>query len=1352
MSSPQSGAAPRDGPAASIPPEVLERIRGLTAQLLAEENGPALLGAILQGIRLRHGALLRYDSDSQSLALLAHEGLASQAVEALQVVRRGASGVWDMPLHAVLQRRVYIIDRPKENPFVPPLLQGSEVGLLTNAAVMPLFASGLVTGALLLVASGKRAIREPDILALRDVAKMVGAALRLPPKAPARPSAALPPPAASGARDEAVRDRAMLTARISELESQVESLRRAADAAAASGEAERRVAEVARERDRYKSEAALHELASRNLRSEIELLREQGTGEVERGRKLAVDLARAKEELAAAAQAGQRSIEELEKTERARSELVQRLTALEQRFAESTTQVRAGEASRSDLESRLTAVERDGEELRKTLRARDEQIADLRGERERLNAALQKAAARHRAAEDASSQLGESTEIAQAELRGQIESLQARVETAERERDRLSAGLAGREEIVREIERETEKYRAELAREIERRRVAEQTFSSVIQDAAALRAEAERNQGERQAASAEAERSQLEARRLATELEELRKSSQAEKKQLRQRSAALEKRATEAESARTALSADIERLRPELESLRAAEEELRKRDEARDESERRRSAETSELRQGLETANESVRALTRERDSLMARVATLEETTANLMRDAEALRAEHDARGRELETARSAIETRSGETERLRVDAERLRALAQQSDATLASVRAEQTSAVEQARALEREIAALRADLERAQSQGSELTADLARSAQREESLRAEIAEARLVREEAERRRLEEELARKELQAREQELEQALQGASADLAEKARQVDFGTVLRATLAKSEAARRTAEDAVSRLEATLESEREAAARAQGEAEHEREAAGDLARRVEEIERKLAESEGAAAAAEERAEVLAAEGAAAQETIQALAADLGRRTAEVNELSARLEARQREIAETESAIEQSRARAQSLEAGARAASEEIDTLRRQTVATQDEKDRQIHELEVRIAESTARNERWAAESKAGDDEREKLRETVEALEGQRRQATEQLQDAAAKAIELETAARRAQEEIERAGEELANAQQRSASLESDLQGLEAESERWRALAEKLQSTIEERDLELQALKSGPRPVAPERPVPPRPVAIRPIPVAKPTAPPPPERVITSRKIVVLDEPGPSLNAFAQACDSGGFQAHALENGTGPGDPPGYTAVNLLAAKIGGLEGLLRSRTEEALASSALLLYATKPGSAKGVVFPAVECLIRPFEEPTFVTALSNLLGNGKRVTIIGEELDSVLKLNAWATAKGCSVSSAGDLKQGNEILDIVKPDLIVFDFSRLGGEGAGLFVKARRSARLESLPLLLVLPAGAQSASAGIFLKRLAALADETPLDFSPMVRRLAPANAA
>ncbi len=1356
MPSPQTGAAPRDGPATSISPEILERVRELTAQLLADENGPALLGAILEGVRLRHGALLRYDSELQSLALVAHEGLAPQAVEALKLVRRGVSGVWDMPLHAVLQRRVYIIDRPKENPFVPTLLQGSDLSVLTNAAVVPLFSTGLVTGALLLVASGKRAIRESDILALRDVGKMVGPALRTPPKVSARAPATPAPSVAPAVRDEGVRDRAMLTARISELESQLELMRRVSEAAPSSAEAERRAAEALRERDRYKSEASLHEIALRDLRSEVELLRNQSSGEAERGRKLAVELARAKEELATAAQAGHRSEGDLEKVEHARTELAQRLAALEQRLGEAAMQVRTGEATRAELESRVSVTERDAEELRKGLRGREEQIAELRSERESLTAALQKAAARYQAAEGASAQLREGTEIVQSELRTLVESLQTRLDEAERERDRLSAGLAGRAEIVREIERETDKYREELAREVERRRVAEQTFSSVIQDAATLRTEAERSQSERQTAIAEAESARLEAGRVTTELEELRKSSQAEKKELRQRNAALEKRVAEANSSRATLNADVERLRPELDRLRASEEELRKREAAHDESERRRTAEIAELRQRLEETTESGRSLVRERDSLSARAATLQETTAKLMSESEALRAEHERRGRELESVRSAAEVSDGEVARWRTDAERLRALAQQREAELTDARGSQASAAERAAAFEREIGELRASLERAQSQGSELTADLARSAQREEALRMEVTAARHAREEVERQRLEEEIQRKELEARQQQLEQALQGASADLADKARHVDFASVLRATLTKSEAARRTAEDAVSRLEAAVESERETSAHARADAEHEREAARDLAYRVEEIERQLAESEAAVAAARERADLLAGDRAAAHETTEALAADLGRRTADLGELSARIESLQRDLADREATIQQTLTRAQSLDVEARTAASEVEALRRQSAASQEEKDRRIHELEVRIAESTGRGERLAAESKAAEEERARLHEAVQALENQRQQASAELRDAAATTAEYEAAARREQEGSERAREELQSARQRVAALEGDLQGLEAESARWRALSEKLQSTIEERDLELQALKSAPRPAAaapaaPERVGAPRPLAMKPTPVPKPAAPPS-ERVISSRKIIVLDDPGPSLNAFVEACNVGGFQAQAVENGKGFGEPPGYTAINLLASTIGGLEGVLQSRTDDALAPSALLLYATKPGSAKGVVFPNVECLIRPFEEPDFTTALSRLLGTGKRVTIIGEELDSVLKLNAWATAKGCSVSSAGDLKQGNEILDIVKPDLIVFDFSRLGGEGAGLFVKARRSARLESLPLLLVLPQGAQSASAGIFLKRLAALAEEMPLDFGPVTRRLAPVSKA
>lgn len=1344
MSSPEFAAPSREA-TSGVASASLDNLRALTAAPLDEGTASPALAATLEAVHLRHGALLRYDSESQSLSLLAHEGLAQPTIDAIRLIRRGASGVWDMPLHAVLQRRVYIIDRPKENPFVPTLLEGVDQGVLTNAAVLPLFCAGLVTGALLLVGSGKRAIHETDVVALRDIGKLLGTALRQPSRSPAHSAHLLTQPIVASAREDAVRDRATLTARIRELESLVESQRRTAEGGSTSAELERRLGEAARERERYKSEAALHEISLRNLRSEFDLLRDQSVTEAERARKLALELARVREELVAAVDNSRRSLTELERRDRARADLEQRLAAVERQLSETASTVSTGEATRAELASRLSVADQEAEALRKSLHAREEQIAELRGERERLTTSLQKAATRYQAAEDSIAQLREGSEITLGELRSQIESLQERADGAERQRDQLAAGLAGRAEVLQEIERETGKYRKEIAREIERRRVAEQTAASVIHDAAALRAEMERFQGERQMAHAEAERSRTEAQHLAAELETLRQTSMVESERMRHHGAELEQRAAEAESTRKTLASELERLRPDLEAYLKNVGELQARDASREENERRLNAELNDLRQRLDQAGESSHALTRERDALLARVATLQDTTGNLLRTGEALRAERERHAEEMQGLRATAEARGAQIELLRAEGESSRAAAEQWRAELTASLHRQTESADRSQSLERELAALRGELERVQSRGSELTAELARRAQLEEELQASLAAARSESEETERSRREQDAERKDLQARLQEMEQSLQGASVDLAEKAREVDFIAVLRATLAKSESARRSAEEAVARIEAALESERQAAARLRGEAEAERESTREIVHRLEEIERKLTESEQATSDANQQAALLAAENAAVQETAHSMAEELGRRSAEVNELSTRLEAMQRSLAEREAAIEETVRRTQQLEQAARSSTQEIEALRRHSTATQDEKDRWIHELEVRIAEASMRAERVSTELKAAEEERARLRESIGALENERRQAGEGAREIAAKTAVLEAAVRRSQTDSDRLGGELTSAQQRVAGLEHDLRSLEAESGRWRTLAEKLQGNLEERDREIQALRARPAVPAAVKPQPTRPLAVS---VARPAA----QRasavpVTTSRTVIVLDDPGQALTVFTQTCSGAAFEARALDNGGMLSEPPAYTAVNLLAAK-GGLEGVVRSRTEEPLSASRLLLYASKPGSAKGVVFPNVECLIRPIEERDFAQAVSSLIGHGKRVTIIGEELDSVLKLNGWATAKGCSVSSAGDLKQGNEILDIVKPDLLVFDFSRLGAEGAGVVVKARRSNRLEALPVLLVLPPGAQSPSVAFFLKRLTALAEETPLDFAPVRRRLAP----
>lgn len=1338
----QPAAASREGSVPSIPAESLDNIRQLTASPLDEASATKVLTVVLEAIHLHHGALLRYDPASQGLDMLAEAGLAQQAVDAIRRIRRGASGVWDMPLHAVLQRRVYIIDRPKENPFVPTLLQGSDQGVLTNAALIPLFCAGSVTGALLLVGSGKRAIRETDVVALREAAKCVGAALRLPPKAGRGTPHLLTEPVSAPRHEESVRDRMMLTARITELESLVESLRRAA---ASSADTERRIADVTRDRDRYKSEAALSEIALKNVRAEHDLFRDQSASEAERGRKMALELARAREELAAAVESGQRSAEELEHANRSRAELERRVTDLERQLGENATAFRAGETARAELASRLAVVERETGELTRQLRAREEQIGELRGERERLTASLQKAAERHQAAEDATEQLRESSDVAQSELRAQVEALQARIEAAERERDQLSAGLAGRSEVIREIERETEKFRAELAREIERRRVAEQTASSVIHDAAALRAEAERVQAERQMAHADAERARSEAQQHGAELEKLRKSAQAEIERLRAEAVDLARRVEEAESARHALATDLERLRPDLEMHRKNEAELRSRAASQEQGERARQDELNQLRERLDKAMQSAETRARERDSLLARATTLQETTGNLLREGEILRADRERRDEELEALRAVVAGKTAEADRFHAEVERLRATVQRAEADAGGARAETLSAAERTQALDRKLTALRSELERAQSRGSELTAELARRAQLDERLEATSADLGRRLEESERRRLEDELQRKELHARLQQLEQALEGASADLAEKAHEVDFAAVLRGTLAKSESTRRTAEESAARLEAALETERQSVARLRAETDSERETAHELARRLDDLEQKLADAEESTTEANQRAALLASEHAAAQATTESLAADLGRRTAELAEASNRFEAAEREVRARERAVEQALERMQALEETARIAAQEIDALKRQAAASHDDKERRVHELELRVAETGARGERIAVDLKAAEEERERLREALRALENERRQTGESLHEAAAKTAALEAAALRGRSEAERLEAETDAQRQRADALENGLRSLEAQSARWRSLAEELQTTLEERDRDIRALQSAStRPAVAAKPRAPQAAAAAPKP-SPPRAPAP-----TSRTVVVLDEPGPAFDGLAAACGSGGFETRGLDNGASPKEPPAYTAVNLLANKNGGLEGLLRSRSDEVLAGSGLFIYAAKPGGAKGIVFGTLDCLIRPIEEQVFLAALSGLLGGGKRVTIIGEELDSVLKLNAWATAKGCSVSSAGDLKQGSEILDIVKPDLIVFDFSRLGTEGAGLVVKARRSTRLEALPLLIVLPAGGQTPTAGFFMKRMAALADETPLDFTPVRRRLGPAE--
>ena len=432
MSSRTQGTLGRTPGNKNLGAENVEKLRETLASGLDEEKAGQALDLVLNRVRLDHGALLAYDDDRQSLALLAERGLADEARKAITLIRRGEPGTWDMPLHALLQRRVYMIEKPRENPFVPTLLESRAQELLTNLVFLPLYSAGSARGLLLLIGTAGRVIHELDIVSLRDPSKLLGAALAKME----HPEDATPAPSGStSARPTssppAVQERAQLETRIAELEALVRSPQREPAPPAASPENDRKLTELAHERDLLEAERSAREIEVANLRSEYDLLKQRNTQDGERSRKLAAELIEAREQLATVAERDRQSGQQRESMDRSRAEVEASLEGLERRLAKSMEHASEAQAEQATLSIRNAEVEARSEEMRKQLQSRDSQVADLREERDRLSSALESATSRasetddlagsHRAAEERASTLERRLEEVTHE-RGEIDS------------------------------------------------------------------------------------------------------------------------------------------------------------------------------------------------------------------------------------------------------------------------------------------------------------------------------------------------------------------------------------------------------------------------------------------------------------------------------------------------------------------------------------------------------------------------------------------------------------------------------------------------------------------------------------------------------------------------------------------------------------------------------------------------------------------------------------------------------------------------------------------------------------------------------------------------------------------
>src|SRR6185369_8857289 len=104
-------------------------------------------------------------------------GLSDEGCRRLRSVRRGAATTWDMPLHSLLNKRVYLIESAAKNRYVPPLVD--DVANVRAVACVPLYDGSTPVGSLILVAMAPRSFGERQIRLLeqpvRDLVVHIGA-------------------------------------------------------------------------------------------------------------------------------------------------------------------------------------------------------------------------------------------------------------------------------------------------------------------------------------------------------------------------------------------------------------------------------------------------------------------------------------------------------------------------------------------------------------------------------------------------------------------------------------------------------------------------------------------------------------------------------------------------------------------------------------------------------------------------------------------------------------------------------------------------------------------------------------------------------------------------------------------------------------------------------------------------------------------------------------------------------------------------------------------------------------------------------------------------------------------------
>jgi len=654
-----------------------------------------------------------------------------------------------------------------------------------------------------------------------------------------------------------------------------------------------------------------------------------------------------------------------------------------------------------------------------------------------------------------------------------------------------------------------------------------------------------------------------------------------------------------------------------------------------------------------------------------------------LRAEREQLRGEVAARAAERAVLAAELAARSGETDRLRAAlelaaADRARLAADFEQARRDGERAE--TLVAALGAAERERARLAASLEtaaaeRAQGARAEAALEAARAAAERAaaSAIAELAGARraaAANEATAAARAAEWAGEVErLRTRAEETEQALTRVRAQLHEQEQaHAELVGELRAATAREQRLREELEAASGRERLHGE-----------EAVHE---ARERARTAEE----------ALAAATAEVETLRETHASARAITLALEDEAGRANAEIARLVAAGRAASAEQGRLEIALGEGRAR--ELAATAR-----LGDLTREVERLRDELGRATgagRERDAEMATLAARLESLAAE-------RDRLRESLSATEAERDRLAANMAAGSAADARLREGLAREREERAQLTSALGAAQAALSELRASLTRRDAEVREQAAELERLRA---ERD-RLAAVREAAPPPPPAAPPPARePVRVVTVTPPAPTRPRVREVETGRRPVVVLDVEGGWSEQAA-----GGHHVEVMA----PADDlaeqlselsPARIVVNLLAP--GALGALAAARA--AGCGARFWGCLANPGADRALMLGMVEATGSPLDPDDVAETLERYAVRGTRVVTAGADVDALMSLRQALARKGLSVSMAWDAKQAADLLQVVRPEVVVVDLALPRRDGYGIVA---RLAALDPPPSAILVP---------------------------------------